>query len=80
MPKINPKTLSLSKAREDIQVINRELIKNYERTKVFEHSINTITVHTLKLITRKQAIKHALATKEARSTRSKIEIKRLLDL
>ena len=80
MKKINPKTLSLFKARADIQSINRSLVKNLENTAIFENTINTFTANTLKLIRQKQDIKNALAQKSVKSKHSKIEIKRLLGL
>jgi len=80
MKKINPKTLSLYKAREQLQAINVKLIKNISDTAVFENTINQITAHTLKLLRDKDEIKKAVANKQVKRKRSSIEIKRLMDL
>jgi len=82
LPKINPKNLSLYKAREQLSTINAKLIQNLQSTAVHENSINHITAHNIKLLRAKDAIKYALADKQkqVKRKRSSIEIKRLLDL
>ena len=80
MKKINPITLSLKKAREDISKINSKLVKNMSTSAVFENEVNKLTRDNLELFRKKQLIKQAVALKQVRTNHSKIEVKRLLEL